>query len=71
MRKIKQRSVAWDNRRQERRTEVAFVFFSLMGKGRNSNVPLAHTQSWCRAATTAAANDETQRKERLGIPFLE
>lgn len=64
VRKIKQRSVGWDKRRKECRTEVAFVFFSLMGKGRNSYVPLAHTQSQHRAAITAS-KDEMQEKKFL------
>lgn len=62
VKKTKQISVRWYNRRHEYRTEAAFGFFCLIDKGRNSNVPLACTQSLCTAATTAS-KDETQEKK--------
>lgn len=65
VRKIKQRSVGWNKRRKECRTEVVFVFFSLMGKGRKSNVPLAHTQSWHKDAITASKDEMQEKKVRV------
>lgn len=62
MKKTRQVSVIWDNRRHEYKTEDAFSFFSLTNKGGSSHVSLACTQSLSSAATTAS-NDETQEKK--------